>query len=47
MTDIEPGADDDAEFLKPVLELADIASFKQFGVRAWTAGNPRPHWPAN
>ena len=42
MTDIEPGADDDAEFLKPVLELADIASFNQFGVRAWTGREPSP-----
>ncbi len=42
MTDIEPGSDDDAEFLKPVLKLVDIASFNQFGVRAWTGREPSP-----
>ena len=42
MTDIEPGRDNDAEFLKPVLKLVDIASFNQFGVRAWTGREPSP-----
>ena len=42
MTDIEPGSGDDAEFLEPVLKLVDIASFNQFGVRAWTGREPSP-----
>ena len=42
MTDIEPGRDDDAERLKPVLKLVDIVSFNQFGVQAWTGREPSP-----
>lgn len=42
MTDIEPGSNDDPSYLAEVLRVTDIASFNQFGVRAWTGKEPTP-----
>ncbi len=42
MTDIEPGGPDDAARLDALLAQVDIASFNQFGVRAWTGKKPTP-----
>lgn len=40
MTDIEPAGYEDDGFLDRVLGVTDIASFNQFGVRAWTKREP-------
>ncbi len=42
MTDIEPGSHDDPSHLAAVLRVTDIASFNQFGVRAWAGKEPTP-----
>ncbi len=42
MTDIEPDSHDDRAHLKEVLQVTDIASFNQFGVRTWAGQEPTP-----